>query len=77
MRRECIVEGEGKTRREARKQAIGSEFGWLKDTRWLWNQWREVIFRADGSFLAPAENCERQGNPQCRWYTDEDRIYVQ
>ena len=48
----------------------------MKDTRWNWNNWREVIFRADGSFLAPAENCERQGNPQCRWYSDEDTVYV-
>ena len=26
---------------------------------------RQVIFRADGSFLAPAENCERPGNRAC------------
>lgn len=77
---------------------------WMKDTRWLWNEWREVcrprqpgaapfalssprppdaprllqvVFRKDGSFLAPAENCEREGNPQCRWYTeDEDTVKV-
>ena len=39
---------------------ISEEYRWLKDTRWNWNNWREVIFRADGSFLAPAENCERE-----------------
>jgi hypothetical protein len=35
-----------------------------------------VIFKADGSFLAPAEGCEREGNPKCTWTTDEDRLYV-
>ena len=73
------MEGEGKaTKSRASKKTggISEEFSWMKDTRWNWNNWREVIFRADGSFLAPAENCERQGNPQCKWYTDEDRIYV-
>ena len=38
---------------------------------------RQVIFRADGSFLAPAENCERPGNPKCKWTADDDRIYVE
>ncbi len=37
----------------------------------------QVIFRADGSFLAPAENCEREGNPACRWYTVGDDIKVE
>ena len=37
----------------------------------------QVDFRADGSFLAPAENCERQGNPNCRWTADADKVYVQ
>ena len=36
----------------------------------------QVIFRADGSFLAPAENCERPGNPKCKWSADDDKIYV-
>ena len=35
-----------------------------------------MIFRADGSFLAPAENCERQGNPNCKWSADDEHIYV-
>ena len=34
---------------------ITNEFDWLKGTEWNWNNWREVIFRKDGSFLAPAE----------------------
>jgi hypothetical protein len=78
--RECIVDGEGKPSRSASASAgtIGSSFAWLKDTRWNWNSWRDVIFRADGSFLAPAENCEREGNPACRWYTnEEDDVVVQ
>ena len=36
-----------------------------------------MIFRKDGSFLAPAENCEQSGNPSCKWTADEDRVYVQ
>ena len=79
IERECIVEGQdSKTRKTstANKKGVSSEMSWLKDTRWLWNQWREVIFRADGSFLAPAENCERPGNPKCKWSADDDNIYV-
>lgn len=75
--RECIVEGEGRSgRRSSGREAIGASFGWLKDTRWNWNRWRDVIFRADGSFLAPAEGCEAEGNPACRWYTSEDDVIV-
>ena len=79
-RRECIVEGEGKQSKASSSSGrggISDEFRWLKDTRWNWNNWREVIFRKDGSFLAPAENCERAGNPKCKWTTDDDRVYVQ
>ncbi len=79
--RECIVEGEGKAAKKkssgGASGGISSEFGWMKDTRWNWNNWREVIFRSDGSFLAPAENCEREGNPACRWYTVGDDIKVE
>ena len=75
--RRCIVEGEGRSgRRSSGREAIGASFGWLKDTRWNWNRWRDVIFRADGSFLAPAEGCEAEGNPACRWYTSEDDVIV-
>ena len=48
----------------------------MKDTRWNWNNWRDVIFKSDGTFLAPAEGCEREGNPKCRWSADEERIFV-
>lgn len=77
--RECIVEGVDQpkpSRASSSKPDVSSEFSWLKDTRWLWNNWREVVFRSDGTFLAPAENCEREGNPACRWHSDDDRIYV-
>ena len=37
----------------------------------------QVIFKADGTFLAPAENCEREGNPKCRWSAADDTIQVQ
>lgn len=80
-RRECIVEGErsspgGGSRGGGEKQTIGSDFEWLKDTRWHWNGWRDVIFRSDGSFLAPAEGCESEGSPACRWYTTGDEEVV-
>ena len=48
----------------------------MKDTRWHWNNWRDVIFRADGSFLAPAEGCEREGNPDCRWSSDDEKVHA-
>jgi len=73
------VEGEGRAKKSSRPSSrggISDEFSWLKDTRWNWNNWREVIFRSDGSFLAPAENCENTGNPNCRWSADEDRITI-
>mmetsp|Transcript_39275 Transcript_39275/g.65178 ORF Transcript_39275/g.65178 Transcript_39275/m.65178 type:complete len:147 (-) Transcript_39275:305-745(-) len=73
--RECIVDGEGGGSKRAPKQEIGKDFSWLKDTRWFWNEWRDVIFKADGSFLAPAEGCERP-NPKCKWYTVEDEVHV-
>lgn len=57
-------------------EEVAPEFNFLKDTRWHWNNWRDVIFKSDGSFLAPAEGCEREGNPKCRWSSDQDRIYV-
>ena len=55
---------------------INSEFAFLKDTRWNWNNWRDVVLKRDGSFLAPAEGCEQGGNPRCKWTTDEDNVYV-
>lgn len=78
LQRECVVEGEGKSSKGSggSPNKIHAEFKWLKDTRWHWNNWRDVIFKADGSFLAPAEGCERDGNPKCRWSADEDRVYV-
>jgi hypothetical protein len=79
VRSECIIEGEGKGGKPSAKKAdrsISDEMKWIKATRWNWNNWREVIFRADGSFLAPAENCERQGNPECRWWADDEHVYV-
>ena len=53
---------------------VSKDFKWMKDTRWHWNNWRDVIFRADGSFLAPAEGCEREGNPQCQWSSDDEKV---
>ena len=47
-RSECMVIGEGGSRgakAEAPKKGISEEMAWLKDTRWLWNDWREVSIR--------------------------------
>ena len=55
-------------------ERIGKQFAVLKDTRWHWNNWRDVVLRADGSFLAPAENCERDGNPKCRFFIFNSRL---
>ena len=56
-------------------KGVSKEFKWMKDTRWNWNNWRDVVFRADGSFLAPAEGCEREGNPQCQWSSDDEKVH--
>ncbi|KAL3923116.1 MAG: hypothetical protein SGPRY_004325 [Prymnesium sp.] len=76
LKRECIVEGEGRTKPSAGARSIDEEWAWLKNTRWNWNNWRDVLLKSDGSFIAPAEGCENAGNPNCRWSTDEDRLYV-
>ena len=55
-------------------KGVSQDFKWMKDTRWNWNNWRDVIFRADGSFLAPAEGCEREGNPKCQWSSDDEKV---
>ena len=52
IERECIVEGVGKSKGgSGSTNKIHSEFKWLKDTRWHWNNWRDVIFKADGAAL--------------------------
>lgn len=76
--RQCIVEGEkgSSSKGSAASQKISQEFAWLKETQWLWNEWRDVIFKADGSFLAPAEGCH-QTNPKCRWTSNSEHVFVQ
>jgi hypothetical protein len=71
------VEGEGKAKRSVASNSVtDEEMAWLKNTRWLWNNWREVILKGDGTFLAPAEDCESDGNPKCRWSAADDQIIV-
>lgn len=38
------MEGEKGSKRgvEKPKKGVNEEFAWLKDTRWNWNDWREV-----------------------------------
>ena len=80
VERECIVEGEGGKKSGggggSRVGKISPAFSWLRDTQWHWNDWRDVVFRADGSFLAPAEGCERSGNPNCSWWTDDETVMI-
>jgi hypothetical protein len=47
------------------------KYEFMKGSRWLWNNWREVEFVADGSFVAPAENCDNPGNAACTWTASE------
>mmetsp|Transcript_4531 Transcript_4531/g.10284 ORF Transcript_4531/g.10284 Transcript_4531/m.10284 type:complete len:148 (-) Transcript_4531:194-637(-) len=77
LERECFIEGEGGSKKRGGvAKGVSKDFKWMKDTRWHWNNWRDVIFRADGSFLAPAEGCEREGNPQCQWSSDDEKVFV-
>jgi hypothetical protein len=46
---------------------VHPNFEFMKGSRWLWNNWREVEFTTDGSFVAPAENCDVKGNAACKW----------
>merc|ERR1712066_359072 len=70
-------EGEsGASKARSKSGSISDEFAALKDTRWHWNNWRDVIFRADGGFLAPGGGCEREGNPNCKWWSDDERLFV-
>ena len=71
------MEGEGKAKRSVASNSVtDEEIAWLKNTRWLWNNWREVILKGDGTFLAPAEDCESDGNPKRRWSAADDQIIV-
>jgi hypothetical protein len=68
-RSECIVEGEkGSKKAEKPKKGISEEMAWLKDTRWVWNDWREVRNPALGGRRTPAENAPghlRSGHLSC------------
>eukprot|EP00036_Acanthoecidae_sp_10tr_P011017 CAMPEP_0182920654 /NCGR_PEP_ID=MMETSP0105_2-20130417/3628_1 /TAXON_ID=81532 ORGANISM="Acanthoeca-like sp., Strain 10tr" /NCGR_SAMPLE_ID=MMETSP0105_2 /ASSEMBLY_ACC=CAM_ASM_000205 /LENGTH=160 /DNA_ID=CAMNT_0025058089 /DNA_START=221 /DNA_END=703 /DNA_ORIENTATION=- len=60
----------------AQGPAVHPNFEHMKGSRWLWNNWREVEFTADGYFVAPAENCDNPGNAACTWSATEDHIIV-
>ena len=48
--------------------------GWLEDTVWLWNDWRNVEFRSGGIFFAPEDYC-RDGI-SCKWSMRGERTIV-
>ena len=50
--------------------------GYMEDTVWFWNDWREVEFRSGGKFFAPdADNCH--DGTTCTWHvTDSGRKVV-
>eukprot|EP00035_Acanthoeca_spectabilis_P024484 m.454006 g.454006 ORF g.454006 m.454006 type:complete len:163 (+) comp20595_c0_seq1:193-681(+) len=56
--------------------AIHPNFDYIKGSRWLWNNWREVEFTPEGNFVAPAENCDQPGNAACKWTATEDSLIV-
>ena len=46
---------------------------WIVDTVWHWNNWREVVFHAGGSFYAPTPDCE---SGECFWAGRKGKIYI-
>eukprot|EP00037_Helgoeca_nana_P011222 m.100594 g.100594 ORF g.100594 m.100594 type:complete len:159 (+) comp20686_c2_seq1:229-705(+) len=55
---------------------VHPNFEFMKGSRWLWNNWREVEFTTDGSFVAPAENCDVKGNAACKWSATDEAVIV-
>ena len=75
--RECLVQGDNSRQQSSSGSGtISDEFRWLRNTRWNWNDWRDVVFGVNGDFLAPAEGCEQEGNRRCTWYTEDETIFV-
>jgi DnaJ-class molecular chaperone len=52
---------------------IHENFDWLKNTEWNWNQWRHVVFRADGIFDAPTPECEAG---HCTWSATKKKVKI-
>jgi hypothetical protein len=52
---------------------IHENFDWLKNTEWNWNQWRHVVFRADGIFDAPTPECEAG---DCTWSATKKKVKI-
>jgi hypothetical protein len=52
---------------------IGKKFTFLKETKWHWNGWRDVVFEEDGRFEAPTPECEAGA---CRWSANRGNIYI-
>ena len=73
-KKQCTIEAE--TGNDKQTGGIHPNFEFMKNSRWFWNEWRDVVFLADGSFLAPAQGCEKKGNPRCRWSADESTVFV-
>ena len=48
--------------------------GYLEDTVWLWNDWRNIEFRSGGIFFAPEDYC-RDGI-SCQWSVVNGKIQI-
>ena len=52
---------------------IGKKFEWMKGTEWDWNNWRTVTFEADGTFVAPTDECTAG---ECRWSANKGYVNI-
>ena len=48
---------------------------WMKGTTWHWNNWRDVVFEADGAFQAPTPECESGG--RCTWTCRGNEVRIE
>lgn len=55
-------------------EAIHANFAWMKETTWLWNEWRDVTFKETGLFEAPTQDCEEG---RCKWSASDSQVFLQ
>jgi DnaJ-class molecular chaperone len=56
-------------------RATADDAAWLQGTTWHWNNWRDVVFHADGEFTAPTPECEN-GGEQCTWTATSSEVRI-